>query len=55
MHILMYATQLYIWLDVYDFYMNAVHNCEPQDKLKEMIDENVNDWPSRHYMDSWEY
>ena len=44
MHILMYATQFYIWEDAFNFYYDAVF-CEPQDKLKQMVDENYNDWP----------
>ena len=44
LHILMYVTQLYIWYDVWHFFVDAATNCEPQEKLKEMIDENVNEW-----------
>ena len=56
MHILMYVTQLYIWEDTLQFYIDAVTNCEPQEKLKEMIEENVNGWTkTRQMFDDWRY
>ena len=56
LHILMYVTQLYIWQDTLQFYIDATTNCEPQEKLREMIEENVNGWTkTRQMFDDWRY
>ena len=52
MNLLMYAAQHYIWEDTWGFYYDAAY-CEPLEKLQQIVDENINDWPHRDEFPRW--